>query len=142
MTNALANSPTKTLHILVVDDEPDVESMFRQKFRKEIKAKTIGFHFALSAAEALTYLEPPEACAEATLILSDINMPGMNGLELLRVIKENHPQLPVFMVTAYGDEQSQITAKKYGASGFINKPVNFTQLKKDIFNLVPLPAAN
>ena len=118
MTTALADSLTKTLHILVVDDEPDVESMFRQKFRKEIKAKTIGFHFALSAAEALTYLEAPETCAEATLILSDINMPGMNGLELLRVIKEKHPQLPVFMVTAYGDAQSQETAKQYGAVSY------------------------
>jgi len=123
------------LHILVVDDEPDVEPMFRQKFRREIKAKEIDFSFALSAAEALTYLEAPAARTEATLILSDINMPGMNGLELLRVLKEKYPPLPVFMVTAYGDEQSQKTAESYGASGFINKPVDFSQLKKDIFNL-------
>lgn len=142
MTNILAENLTKTLHILVVDDEPDVESMFRQKFRKEIKAKTIGFHFALSAAEALSYLETPGASAEATLILSDINMPGMNGLELLRVIKKKYPQLPVLMVTAYGDKQSQETAEKYGASGFINKPVDFIQLKQDMFTLVSLPAAN
>ncbi|MGD1866030.1 MAG: response regulator [Phormidesmis sp.] len=125
-----------TAHILVVDDEPDVESMFRQKFRKEIKSKKIDFRFALSAAEALTYLDDSSAHAEATLILSDINMPGMNGLELLRVLKEKYPPLPVFMVTAYGDEQSQQTAKSYGASGFINKPVDFSQLKQDIFNLV------
>ncbi|MEM6598176.1 MAG: response regulator [Cyanobacteria bacterium P01_D01_bin.36] len=123
-------------HILVVDDEPDVASMFQQKFRKEIKAKAIGFHFALSATEALTYLEEPTARAEATLILSDINMPGMNGLELLRVLKEKYPPLPVFMVTAYGDEQSQQTAESYGANGFINKPVDFRQLKEDIFSLV------
>ena len=69
------------------------------------------------------------------MILSDINMPGMNGLELLRVIKEKYPGLTVFMVTAYGDEQSQQTARDYGASGFLNKPVNFDQLKQDIFSL-------
>lgn len=126
---------TQTIHILVVDDEPDVEPMFRQKFRRDIKAEKIDFHFELSAAAALTYLESPKARAEATLILSDINMPGMNGLELLRVIKEKYPSLTVFMVTAYGDEQSQQTARDYGASGFINKPVNFSQLKQDIFNL-------
>jgi len=125
----------QTIHILVVDDEPDVEPMFRQKFRRDIKAKKIEFHFELSAAAALTYLESPKARAEATLILSDINMPGMNGLELLRVIKEKYPSLTVFMVTAYGDEQSQQTARDYGASGFLNKPVNFDQLKQDIFSL-------
>jgi CheY-like chemotaxis protein len=128
-------APTETMYILVVDDEPDVEPMFRQKFRKEIKSKQIEFHFALSAAEALAYLQVPEARAAATLILSDINMPGMNGLELLRVIKESYPQLVVFMVTAYGDAQSQETARNYGASGFINKPVEFDQLKQDIFAL-------
>lgn len=123
-------------HILVVVDEPDVEPMFRQKFRKEIKANKLAFRFALSAAEALAYLEDPTVQAEATLILSDINMPGMNGLELLRLLKEKYPPLPVFMVTAYGDEQSQQTAESYGASGFINKPVDFGQLKQDIFTLV------
>lgn len=126
---------TQTIHILVVDDEPDVEPMFRQKFRRDIKAKKIELHFELSAAAALTYLESPTAQAKATLILSDINMPGMNGLELLRVIKEKYPDLVVFMVTAYGDEQSQQTAKSYGADGFINKPVNFSQLKQDILAL-------
>ena len=126
---------TKPIHILVVDDEPDVEPMFRQKFRKDIKDQKIHFHFELSAAAALVYLESSEVPAEATLILSDINMPGMNGLELLRVIKEKYPELAVFMVTAYGDEQSKKTAKDYGASGFISKPVDFSQLKQDIFKL-------
>ena len=129
---------TQTIHILVVDDEPDVEPMFRQKFRRDIKAKKIDFHFELSASAALTYLEKPKARAEATLILSDINMPGMNGLELLRVIKEKYPNLAVFMVTAYGDEQSQQTARDYGADGFINKPVDFSRLKQDIFDLAEL----
>lgn len=123
------------VHILVVDDEADVEFLFRQKFRREIKAQQIDFHFSLSADEALAYLESPVAQAEITLILSDINMPGMNGLELLRVIKEKYPEILVFMVTAYGDEQSQRIAQTYGANGFLNKPVNFSQLKQDIFNL-------
>jgi CheY-like chemotaxis protein len=134
-TMTQATAPTETMHILVVDDEPDVEPMFRQKFRKEIKSKQFEFHFALSAAAALEYLQVPEARASATLILSDINMPGMNGLELLRVIKESYPHLVVFMVTAYGDAQNQETARNYGASGFINKPVEFDQLKQDIFAL-------
>jgi len=123
------------VHILVVDDEPDVESMFRQKFRKEIKAKEIDFSFALSAVEALSYLEESPITAEATLILSDINMPGMNGLELLRLLKEKYPRLPVFMVTAYGDKQSESTARRYGADGFINKPVDFSRLKQNILSL-------
>ncbi|MEL6602058.1 MAG: response regulator [Cyanobacteria bacterium J06614_10] len=127
---------TQPIHILVVDDEPDVELMFRHKFRKEIRANRIAFHFSLCAADALAYLESPTHRAEATLILSDINMPGMNGLELLRVIKERYANLPVMMVTAYGDEASQETAKKYGASGFINKPVDFARLKADIFDLI------
>lgn len=126
---------TKPIHILVVDDEPDVEPMFRQKFRKDIKEQRVNFHFELSAVAALAYLESSEMLAEATLILSDINMPGMNGLELLRVIKEKYPNLAVFMVTAYGDEQSKKIAKDYGASGFVNKPVDFSQLKQDIFSL-------
>lgn len=124
------------MHVLVVDDEPDVELMFQHKFRKEIKVKKIEFHFSLSAADALDYLDSLSHQAEATLILSDINMPGMNGLDLLKVIKEKYSQLPVFMVTAYGDETSQQTAQKHGASGFVSKPVDFTQLKKDIFSLI------
>ena len=128
-------SVTKAIHILVVDDEPDVEPMFRQKFRRDIKAQKIDFHFELSAAAALSYLESSEVRAEATLILSDINMPGMNGLELLRVIKEKYPDSTVFMVTAYGDEQSRKVAIDYGADGFISKPVDFDRLKQDVFNL-------
>ncbi|MEM6434610.1 MAG: response regulator [Cyanobacteria bacterium P01_D01_bin.115] len=134
---------TQTIHVLIVDDEADVETLFRQKFRKEIKAQKIDFHFAFSATEALAYLESPTVQAEVTLILSDINMPGMNGLELLRVIKEKYAKLPVFMVTAYGDDQSQKMAETYGAEGFINKPVDFNQIKQNIFSLAPtLFAAN
>lgn len=127
---------TKPITVLIVDDEVDVEPLFRQKFRKEIKAKKIAFHFVLSAVEALAYLADSDSRAAATLILSDINMPGMNGLELLRVIKEKYVDSVVFMVTAYGDEESRKTARDYGASGFINKPVDFSQLKQDVFSLV------
>ena len=135
----------QSMHVLVVDDESDVELMFQHKFRKEIRSEKIGFHFALSATEALDYLESPSHRATATLILSDINMPGMNGLELLKIIKEKYAQLPVLMVTAYGDAKSKEIAESYGASGFINKPVDFTQLKKDIFESIstaPSPAVH
>ena len=88
----------------------------------------------------MAYLEHSDARAEATLILSDINMPGMNGLELLRVIKEKYTGLTVFMVTAYGDEESRQMAKDYGANGFIHKPVDFVQLKQDVFSLVDVAA--
>lgn len=122
-------------HILVVDDEADVELLFRQKFRREIKDQKIEFHFALSANEALPYLDSPTSQTEITLVLSDINMPGMNGLELLRIIKEKYPKVLVFILTAYGDEQSQKLAQTYGSDGFLNKPVDFNQLKQEILNL-------
>jgi CheY-like chemotaxis protein len=125
---------TQPIHVLVVDDEPDVEPMFRQKFRKDIKAKKIDFHFVFSAAEALEYLNCPNVQSELTLILSDINMPGMSGLELLRTIKEKSPKLAVFMVTAYGDRETEQKAIDYGADGFIKKPVDFAVLKQEIFN--------
>lgn len=128
-------------HILVVDDEPDVKLMFRHWFRKEVKAKQYKFHFAHSADEALSYLESAfskfdSGRAEVALILSDINMPGMNGLELLRIIKEKYAELPVYMVTAYGDEKSEQTADRYGASGFISKPLDLDKLKQDVLSSV------
>ena len=126
---------TQPIRILVVDDESDVELMFQHKFRKEIRSKEMEFHFSLSATDAITYLDSPSHETEATLILSDINMPGMNGLELLKIIKEKYPQLPVLMVTAYGDEASKATSKQYGANGFVKKPVDFSQLKQDILEI-------
>ena len=122
------------MKVMVVDDEEDIQSLFTQKFRKEIKAGQIHFYFALSAEAALDYLENHKE-ASIVLILSDINMPGMNGIELLRIIKEKFPDLKVFMITAYGDERNYQTAIAYGADDYITKPVNFESLKNKIINL-------
>ncbi|CBN55831.1 MULTISPECIES: response regulator [Kamptonema] len=122
------------MKVMVVDDEEDIQSLFKQKFRKEIKAGQINFSFALSAEAALDYLENHEE-ASIVLILSDINMPGMNGLELLRIIKEKFTDLKVFMITAYEDEKNYQTAIAYGADDYITKPVNFDALKNKIVNL-------
>ncbi len=117
-----------TVSILIVDDEPDVGDLFRQRFRRESRQGVYVLHFALSAAEALERLagdiEP-----ELIVILSDINMPGMDGLALLREIKTRRPDLPVMMVTAYGDEERRRRAAEYGAADFVTKPVDFDFLK-------------
>jgi DNA-binding NtrC family response regulator len=122
------------MKIMVVDDEEDIQLLFRQKFRREIKKGEIEFHFAFSAKEAIDYLQSQDgACV--VLILSDINMPGMNGLELLKIIKETFPNLKVFMITAYGDEENYRLAMEYGANDYINKPVEFDSLKEKILDL-------
>jgi YesN/AraC family two-component response regulator len=121
------------MKIMVVDDEEDVQLLFRQKFRKEIKKGQIEFQFAFSAKEALDYLNnQSENCV--VLILSDINMPGMNGLELLKIIKSKFPNLKVFMITAYGDEENYRIAMEYGADDYLHKPVEFDNLKERILN--------
>src|SRR5215813_272242 len=123
--------------ILVVDDEPDVAEMFRQRFRRDARQGTYVMHFAASGEQALDRLAEE---IEPTLIavLSDINMPGMDGLELLGEIKQRRPDLPVMMVTAYGDDERRRRAHELGASEFINKPVDFDRLKE---SLRQLPAA-
>lgn len=120
------------MKILVVDDEKDVQILFEQRFRKEIKEGQINFVFAFSGEEALNYLN--ELNHEAVLILSDINMPGMTGLELLRLIKEkyNSPPPVVMMITAYGDADNYNQAKALGADDFLTKPVDFTALKEKL----------
>jgi two-component system, chemotaxis family, chemotaxis protein CheY len=120
------------MKILVVDDEKDVQILFEQRFRKEIKEGQINFVFAFSGEEALNYLN--ELNHEAVLILSDINMPGMTGLELLRRIKEkyNSPPPVVMMITAYGDADNYNQAKALGADDFLTKPVDFTALKEKL----------
>jgi two-component system, chemotaxis family, chemotaxis protein CheY len=120
------------MKILVVDDEKDVQVLFEQRFRKEIKEGQINFVFAFSGEEALNYLN--ELNHEAVLILSDINMPGMTGLELLRRIKEkyNSPPPVVMMITAYGDADNYNQAKALGADDFLTKPVDFTALKEKL----------
>jgi YesN/AraC family two-component response regulator len=121
-------SPVK---VLIVDDEQDVELLFRQRFRKELRDGDFNFHFAFTAENALNYLRTLQPF-DVVLVLSDINMPGMNGLELLRLIKSDFPDLKVIMVTAYGDEANHQTAITYGADDFITKPVDFNFLKERI----------
>lgn len=120
--------------ILVVDDEQDVELLFQQKFRKEIKTNQVMFHFALSGEDALDFLRN-HLTADFVMILSDINMPGMGGYELLKRIKLEFSRLKVFLITAYGDQRSYQTAMAGGADGFITKPINFDDLKQKILNL-------
>ena len=120
------------MKILVVDDERDVQVLFEQRFRKEIKNHEMQFEFAFSGEEALSYLNAHEQ--EAVLILSDINMPGMSGLELLKHIKQQHLKPPpiVMMITAYGDAENFNAAKDLGADDFLTKPVDFTVLKEKL----------
>lgn len=120
------------MKILVVDDEADVQPLFIQRFRKEIKNGEIEFSFAQSGEEALDYLH--QHFSEIVLILSDINMPGMSGLELLKEIRHEHLSAPpyVMMVTAYGDEENYNQAMQNGANDFLTKPVDFNELKEKL----------
>ncbi|MEJ7822804.1 MAG: response regulator [Chitinophagaceae bacterium] len=120
------------MKILVVDDEKDVQLLFEQRFRKEIKSGEIQFAFAFSGEEALEYLNTHDH--KAVLILSDINMPGMSGLELLQHIKEKYEKPPpvVMMITAYGDEENYNQAMQLGADDFLTKPVDFSALKEKL----------
>lgn len=120
------------MKILVVDDEKDVQTLFEQRFRKEIRDNEMEFVFAFSGEEALIYLNQHEH--EAVLILSDINMPGMSGLELLGHIKQKYHKPPpvVMMITAYGDKENYDTAMQLGADDFLTKPVDFTSLKEKL----------
>ncbi len=124
------------MKILVVDDETDIKFLFEQKFRKEIRENKLVFNFAYSGEEALKILDQVEN--EAVLILSDINMPGMSGLELLKIIKTKPytPPPTVMMITAYGDEENYGLAKKIGADDFLTKPLDFNILKEKFSNLI------
>jgi YesN/AraC family two-component response regulator len=120
------------IKILVVDDEQDVELLFRQRFRKDMREGRVEFVFALSGDQAMKYLEsvtPPDVVC----ILSDINMPGMTGLELLKAVKERFPDLKVCMITAYGDDHNFKTAMAYGAAEYFTKPLDFEKLQKEMF---------
>lgn len=122
------------MKILVVDDEKDIQTLFQQKFRKEIKKKQIEFLFALSGEAALKIMAKHKQ--EAVLILSDINMPGMSGLELLKTIKKEYIDPPpppiVMMITAYGDEENYKQAMNLGADDFLTKPLDFKALKEKL----------
>jgi CheY-like chemotaxis protein len=128
-----------SVSILVVDDEADVVTLFRQQFRREARQGTYVLHFANSGEEALAKLDDGIR-PQLIVILSDINMPGMDGLSLLRQVKERAPGLPVMMVTAYGDEERRRKASEYGAAEFITKPVDFALLKAQLRQLPPAPA--
>lgn len=117
------------MKIMVVDDERDIKPLFEQQFRKELRAGDIEFQFVYSGEDALHCLQD-FGTSGIVLILSDINMPGMNGLILLKLLKENYPQLKVFMVTAYGDEKNYQAATEYGADNFLTKPIDFAHLKQ------------
>ena len=125
------------MKILVVDDEKDVQILFEQRFRKEIKSGEMHLFFAFSGEEAIKYMEANEH--EAVLILSDINMPGMSGLELLKQIKQKFEAPPpiVMMITAYGDDENYNQAMKLGADDFLTKPVDFTALTEKLKTIVP-----
>jgi CheY-like chemotaxis protein len=128
-----------SVSILVVDDERDVTELFRQRFRRETRDGTYVMHFAYSGEEALDKLQDGIE-PQLIVILSDINMPGMDGLTLLREIKARRPDLPVMMVTAYGDDERRKQASEYGAAEFVNKPVDFEFLKAQLRNMPSRPA--
>ncbi len=122
------------MKVLVVDDEQDVQMLFEQKFRAECRTGEIEFHFAFSAEEALLLLGK-NGISELVLILSDINMPGINGIQLLKIIKEKYPEIKVFMITAYGDDDHYQSAMQNGADGFLTKPLAFDDLKTQMKRL-------
>ena len=119
------------VRVLVVDDEPDVEVMVRQHFRREVRDGLYTLDFALSGEAALGKLAENMG-EEIVLLLSDINMPGMSGLDLLPKVKTQRPDLPVFMISAYGDGHTMATAMARGANKFVTKPVDFPSLKQDV----------
>ncbi len=120
------------MKILVVDDEQDIQVLFEQRFRKEIRDKRVEFFFAFSGEEALDRMRTMKH--EAVLILSDINMPGMNGFQLLEEVKKKYLKPPpvVMMITAYGDSENHRMAKELGADDFLTKPVDFNALKEKL----------
>ncbi|GMQ31423.1 response regulator [Algoriphagus confluentis] len=123
------------MKILIVDDERDIEDLFRQKFRKEIRNQGLELVFAFSGQEALDILgseNPPRVM----YVFSDINMPGMSGLEMLSIAKEKFPQIQISMISAYGDSENYNKAMESGAKGFFTKPVDFEALRKEIGEII------
>lgn len=124
------------LYILVVDDEPDVEELFRQQFRRDLRAGRFTMEFAQSAAAALKCIDDALG-ASLILILSDINMPGMSGLELLPMAKAARPGVPIIMITAYGDADTKRKALDGGADALLTKPIDFALLRSEIETRIP-----
>ncbi|MGY4626107.1 response regulator [Bradyrhizobium sp. USDA 4486] len=119
------------VYILVVDDEPDVEALFRQQFRRDLRAGRFQMEFAPSASDALK-LAAEVRDPSLILILSDINMPGMSGLDMLPKVRAEHPDVPVIMITAYGDAETRRKAIERGAVGLLTKPIDFALLRQEI----------
>jgi CheY-like chemotaxis protein len=127
--------------VLVVDDEPDVEALFRQQFRRDLRAQRFVMEFAMSAADALARVASTVG-QSLILILSDINMPGMTGLEMLPKVREMRPDVPVIMITAYGDAETKRKVIEGGAVGLLTKPIDFILLREEIdTRLRPSPMA-
>jgi CheY-like chemotaxis protein len=117
--------------VLVVDDEPDIEALFRQQFRRDLRSQRFIMDFASSAPDALERVGDTREHS-LILILSDINMPGMTGLEMLPKVKQMRPEVPVIMITAYGDADTKRKALEKGASGLLTKPIDFAVLREEI----------
>ncbi|MFO7822789.1 MAG: response regulator [Cyclobacterium sp.] len=124
------------MKILIVDDEMDVEMLFRQQFRKEIRSGMLELDFAFSGEEALKLLGD-EAPPQVVYVFSDINMPGMTGLELLEKMQSRFPQVKVSMISAYGDRENFNKAMSFGAKGFFTKPIDFKALKDEVQQIIP-----
>ena len=120
-----------SVYILVVDDEPDVEALFRQQFRRDLKSERFKMEFACSAPDALVRASEIKE-PSLILILSDINMPGMSGLDMLPKVRAAHPDVPVIMITAYGDAETRRKAIERGAVGLLTKPIDFALLRQEI----------
>jgi len=127
-----------TVRVLIVDDEADVEVLFRQQFRREVRQGLYNLDFALSASIALEKIDGAVG-EDIILLVSDINMPGMSGLDLLPAVKQRRPDLPVFMISAYGDASTIATAMERGANEFLTKPVDFPKLKQEIRSVMEQP---
>ena len=121
-----------SVYILVVDDEPDVEALFRQQFRRDLRAGRFHMEFAPSAPAALERAVEVREDPSLILILSDINMPGMSGLEMLPEVRAKRPDVPVIMITAYGDAETRKKAIERGAEGLLTKPIDFSVLRQEI----------
>jgi len=120
-----------SVYILVVDDEPDVEALFRQQFRRDLKAERFKMEFVLSANDALVRASEIKDTS-LILILSDVNMPGMSGLEMLPKVRAERPDVPVIMITAYGDAETRRKAIERGAAGLLTKPIDFALVRHEI----------
>ena len=120
-----------TIRLLVVDDEPDAETLFRQQFRRQVREGLYTLDFALSGKAALDILDG-HIGEQIILLVSDINMPGMSGLDLLPIVKTRRPDLPVFMISAYGDADTVANALARGVDEYFTKPVDFPKLRQDI----------